>query len=169
MSYTSSPIHDYVTLGFKDGVVSGHKLGYEIPQSAYMSDDRADYVLVSVADSVFHDITQLLPVCVTCNLSRNSYSTTQNLTGIISNYIRVSGTDTASNCSHLMSSDTVKYLTNARPSYIELKGHSVDGNSGFSDLALIIGYVTLKFEYISKNAVKEIENEVRYLEAFPSV
>ena len=169
MSYTSSPIHDYITLGFKDGVVSGHKLRYEIPQSAYMSDSRADYVLVSVADSAFQDTDQLLPVCITCNLSRNSYSTSQTLTGIISNYIRVSGADSTNNCSHLMSSDTVKYLTNARPSFIELKGHLVDGNSGFTDLPLVIGYVTLKFEYISKNAVKEIENEVRYLEAFPSV
>ncbi len=169
MSYTSSPIHDYITLGFKDGVIDGHKLQYEIPQSAYMSDSRADYVLVSVADSVFHNNNQLLPACITCNLSRNSYSSAQSLTGIISNYIRVSGTDGTNNCSHLMSNDTVKYLTNARPAFIELKGHSVDGNSGFTDLALVIGYVTLKFEYISKNAVKEIENEVRYLEAFPSV
>ena len=169
MSYTSSPIHDYITLGFKDGVIDGHKLHYNIPQSAYMSDSRADYVLVSVADTVFHDITQLNPVCITCNLSRNSYATTQNLTGIISSYIRVAGTSGDSNCSHYVSNDTVKFLTNARPSFIELKGHKVTNVSGFNDLALVTGYVTLKFEYISKDAVKEIESEVRYLEAFPSV
>ena len=169
MSYTSSPIHDYITLGFKDGVIDGHKLHYNIPQSAYMSDSRADYCLVSVADTVFNDSGELNPVCITCNLTRNSYATTQSLTGIISSYTRVAGTDGDDNCSHYVSNDTVKYLTTARPSFIELKGHKVEGNSGFSDLALVTGYVTLKFEYISKDAVKEIENEVRYLEAFPSV
>lgn len=169
MSYTSSPINDFITLGFKDGVADGHKLAYQIPQSAYMSDDRSDYCLVSVVDSVFHDIDELNPVCITCNLARNSYATTQNLTGIISSYVRVAGTDTDSNCSHMMTSGNLKYLTNARPSFIEIKGHLVNGTSGFGDHNLVMGYVTLKFEYLSKTAVKEIESEVRYLEAFPSV
>ena len=170
MSYTNSPLSDYITLCFVDGLVEDNKLIYEIPTSAYMSGSRGDYCLVSIADAALGGETTNDPLVITTTLgTRNSYATSFNLTGILASFVRVTGVSGTSAVSHKFVKNDVKYQTDARPNKIIIAGHTVSATSGFTDNALTQGFITLKFEYLSKPAVDTIQEHTRYIEAFPNV
>tara|TARA_R110002126_G_C10309035_1_gene487829 strand:+ start:254 stop:769 length:516 start_codon:yes stop_codon:yes gene_type:complete len=171
MSYKSSLICDYLTLTCADAdVVDGSKLLFNIPASAYTSIARGDYCLVSVVDGSVNLNGQTANVVFAIKGTLNSYASSSNLEGLIATFCRVTGnTDTVNDCGHMLQSNDIKYLYKQRPNVINLESFKVDGNAGFTATAVVKGFITLKFEYLNKEAVVEQSFGESYTAAFPQV
>ena len=171
MSYKSSLICDYLTLSFPDAdVVDGSNLVFNIPASAYTSISRGDYCLVSVVDGSVSQVGQTANLVIAIKGTLNSYASSSNLEGVIATFCRVTGNTTTTNdCGHILQSNDIKYLYKQRPNVINLESFKVDGTSGFTATAPFSGFITLKFEYLNKEAVVEQSFGESYTAAFPQV
>ena len=171
MSYKSSLICDYLTLSCADAdVVDGSNMVFNIPGSAYTSISRGDYCLVSVIDGAINATSQTANLVIAIKGTLNSYASSSNLEGIIATFCRVTGnTDTVNDCGHILQSNDIKYLYKQRPNVINLESFKVDGTAGFTASAISKGFITLKFEYLNKEAVVEQSFGESYTAAFPQV
>ena len=169
MSYNKSLICDYITCSFEDAdTASGAQKTFNIPPSAYTSNARGDYCLVSVCDGCVNktDVMETIVLCLKGAL--NSYNTNPKLDSIIASFSRVVGNDTTEDdCGHLLVDGDLQYLFKQRPNQIVFETYKVD--DGYTALNVGSGVVTFKFEYLNKEAVEEQSFGEAYTAAFPQV
>jgi hypothetical protein len=151
MNYSNtSLICDYITLYFSEATTSSGISKWYINQSTYLSNSKGQYALVSVADCAINSLEG-----GTIGLVLNNPKPLNNGS---SSPVIVSNTSPSAGL-HTFVLNNNKYLIPARPTIIELKTIKVtDGSS----VNLSTGWITLKFEYLSKTAVTEMNNESEY-------
>ncbi len=155
---TTYPIADYITLYMNEATTTFATglLKWSIPPSTYLSNTKGQYCLVSIADAGLsaepYDLTLGLVLSDPKPLNNGSNSP------ILASFSVSSYDTTAEDSLHTLTLNNVKYLISARPSSITLQG--VDSANNF--LLFTAGWVTLKFEYLSKTSVNEINNESEY-------
>ncbi len=172
MSYSSSSlICDYITLFFEDGNVTNSIGEWDIPTSAYYYQHRGTMALVSIADATFHaddDQNILIGYDQAFNASIAQVGTTDllpNNLAILGNIFQTSNAaETNDGLYSYNKTEGIKVLTTARPSKIRLR--FLRDNKGDRD-NVDRGSITLKFEYLSPEAEKEVNNAVSYVPAFP--
>ena len=154
---TSYPICDYITLflGIADIDVSPitHFL---VPQSSYSSNAKSDYCLVSLVDASFDvsSIDEPIAVCLVSPSAQNNQSE-----NVVLGNLAITATSGSTIYHHQFTPNGVKYLIPARPSEIRLRGLTTQTKA---DLALTLGYATLKFEYLSKEQVDALNSQSNY-------
>jgi hypothetical protein len=163
--YGESPICDYVTLYLNDGRAEGVFTGkyvFTVPASAYMFQDRGQYCLVSMADGSFFQNTEDSSITVgienvmnhghTQNTATNEFQPA--ILGHFNQVIQHGNND----YKHEFIPNRIKYLTQSRPTQIRIK--LAKANSTRTGVAFDDGYVTLKFEYLSKEQVALMNESV---------
>jgi len=171
MNSSSSYICDYVTVFFEDGV-TGNLGEWSVPTSAYYYQTRGPLGLVSIADATFdaEGTEQFLigfengfngsiaQVDAPNTLMPNNIS-------IMGSMVQSSNLRNASVAPTYVYSRTepIKILTPARPNKIRLSFWREDKQPR----NVIRGSVTLKFEYLSPEAQKQVNDAVSYVPAFP--
>ena len=154
---TSYPICDYVTLfgGIADVDVTPITK-FNISQASYSSNAKADYCLVSLADASFDISTEEEPIAmilVTPSAQNNQSN------NVVLGCLAITATSGSTIYHHQFTPNEVKYLIPARPSEIRLRGLSTQTQT---DVPLVAGYVTLKFEYLSTEQVDALNSESNY-------
>ena len=169
MSYNKSLICDYITCSFENAdSASGAQKTFNIPASAYTSDARGDYCLVSVCDGAVNALSHMETIVLCLKGVLNSYSSNPKLDSIIASFSRVAGNDTTvDDCAHLLVDGDLQYLFKQRPNQIVFETYKVD--DGYTALNVGSGVVTFKFEYLNKEAVVEQSFGEAYTAAFPQV
>jgi hypothetical protein len=176
MSYSgSSLLCDYITLFFEDGNITDKgdtEVGeWYIPTSAYYFQNRGTMALISIADATYHaDDNQniLIGYENAFNASIAQVGTTDplpNNLAILGNLYQTSNVaEVADGLYAYNKTEAVKFLVSARPSTIRL--HFFKDNKAIRNMD-DRGSITLKFEYLSPEAEKEINDAVSYVPAFP--
>jgi len=149
------PIADYYTVfpspadivDFGDG-----KSIFNIPASAYASNSKGQYCLVSLVDGSLDVDNQELPIIVALENVLNNGGL-----GVLGNF-SIAAQQGASRYHHTFNKNDVKYLIPARPSQLRVKCLTEDQAA----FVLVTGYLTFKFEYLSKEAVKAMNEETDY-------
>jgi len=154
---TSYPICDYVTLfgGIADVDVTPITK-FNISQASYSSNAKADYCLVSLADASFDISTEEEPIAmilVTPSAQNNQSN------NVVLGCLAITATSGSTIYHHQFTPNEVKYLIPARPSEIRLRGLSTQTQT---DVPLVAGYVTLKFEYLSTEQVNALNSQTNY-------
>lgn len=156
----SYPICDYVTLGISAisdiDVTPITKFNVEAAQ--YSSTAKADYCLISLADAAFDLSTEEEPIAVI--LVSPSAQNNQSAVGAILGNCAITATSGSTVYHHQYTPNEVKYLIPARPRQISIRGLSTQTAT---DLALTGGYVTFKFEYLSKEQVFALNEQTNYM------
>jgi hypothetical protein len=156
---TTYPIADYVTLYFTEAETADLTTGrskFIIPASTYMSNAKGQYCLLSVADAgmtaeTFDDtIGYILYSPKPLNNGSNN--------PILASFPLTSYDSANDDHYHSFTNNNIKYLIPARPSSIVIQGIDSNGNNRMMSR----GWITLKFEYLSKTSVNEINNESDY-------
>jgi hypothetical protein len=166
MSYGESPICDYVTLYFADrtsATITGDLI-FDISPSAYMFQDRGQYCLVSMADGSYFQNTEDESVTVGYkNVSNQGSSdiTQPAILGVFTQVVQHSG---AGHYKHQFFPNKVKYLTQPRPTQIVITLR--EANAAKTGKTFDSGFVTLKFEYLSKTQVALMNEDVATNVAF---
>jgi len=160
MNYPKSSICDYVNLFFADAVVTSNEAVFTIPASAYLNNERGDYVLVSMVDGVYFANAEHSLILTIDNVI-NAYSTNASMSPVLGCFTNVTN---ETNHKHIFIPNGVSYLMHPNPSKITIKTfeHDLSAESITSNC-----YITLKFQYLSKNAVKEQNKSVAFTPAFP--
>tara|TARA_R100000773_G_C4187857_1_gene94923 strand:+ start:49 stop:564 length:516 start_codon:yes stop_codon:yes gene_type:complete len=168
-SNSSSLICDYITLFFEDATISNGVAEWSVPASSYYFQDRGPICLVSLADGIFNPNTGDDGLIIGYN-GMNGSVAQEGSTDLIKNDVALLGTfQQASNvtmtegCFVYMRTEPIKLLTQARPNKIRLYFFKAINKNEFD---VDSGCVTLKFEYLSPEAVKEINSAVSYTPAF---
>lgn len=156
---TTYPIADYVTLYFADGLGQDLTTGrskFTIPASTYMSNAKGQYCLVSVADA---GITmETFDDTLGCILHSPKPLNNGSNAPVLASFPITSYDSANDDHYHSFTNNNIKYLIPARPSSIILQGIDSNGNNRM----ISRGWITLKFEYLSKTSVNEINNESEY-------
>ena len=169
MNNSTSYICDYVTVFFEDGVTDN--IGeWNIPPSSYYYQSRGTLAVVSIADATF-DAEGDSNILVAYSNAFNGTIAQEGATDVLPNNISVLGslvqTSNQSESSDGLyvyhRTEPIKVLTAARPSKIQLSFWK-DRKSA-RDVSN--GSITLKFEYLSPEAEKEVNQSVSYVPAFP--
>lgn len=151
------PICDYITIfsAITDIDVSPITL-LRVPQASYSSNAKSDYCLVSLADASFDvsSIDEPVAVCLVSPSAQNNQSD-----NVVLGNLAITATSGSTIYHHQFTPNGVKYLIPARPSEIRLRGLTTQTKA---DLALTLGYCTLKFEYLSKEQVDALNSQSNY-------
>ncbi len=163
MDYATSSICDYITLFFADAVSDGvSTLTFNIPDSAYINNIRGDFALVNMADGAMKKTNNGDHILVTIKNVLNNTTSNASVPAPIGHFANVTN---ASSHKHMYVVNDIKYLMPPRPKQIVLE--TVDQDK---DKKLITeGYVTLRFDYLSKPAVTEENTVNAFTPAFPQV
>lgn len=150
------PIADYYTVYLSNDNVSNFGLGestFNIPQNSYSSNAKGQYCLISLADACIDkdDVELPLVVCLK-NVNNNGA-----IDAPLGNFT-ITAEQGNTRFHHTFNKNDVKYLIGARPSQITIKVFQQD----FSPQAMNEGYLTFKFEYLSKEVVKMMNDESEY-------
>jgi len=135
------PIADYITLYSSDAVQSGGKLVWNI-NPEYQFKNRGNYCLVSLAKAGVLDTDLATNVVVVYKDGQNASSSSNNgaALGIISATAAATGFHHA-----YYAGESVKYLTKARPTTIELNLTQIDK----TEITIGQAVFVLKFEYLN--------------------
>ncbi len=160
MDYSKSSICDYITLYFADGVSDGVSLlTFNIPDTAYMNNSRGDYALVSLVDGgVIKNSNDHILVGIK-NILNNS-SPNNSLLPPLGHFVNQNN---ATDYKHKLITNNIAYLTPPRPPQITLETFGQDK----SKKLVTNGYVTLKFDYLSKPALIKENKDNAFTSAFP--
>jgi len=134
------PIADYITLYSADATQTGGQLVWNV-NPEYMFKNRGQYCLVSLVNASVRDTDLDQNVVVVYKDGQNAASSTNN--GSALGVINVSSG--AAGYQHDYSGEPVKYLTQARPTQIELNLTQLDKTAITIDDAVFV----LKFEYLN--------------------
>lgn len=135
------PIADYITLYSSDATQTGGQLVWNI-NPEYMFKNRGQYCLVSLAKAAVLDTDLDKNVVVVYKDGQNAGSSSNN--GAALGIIQV--TAAAAGYHHAYyAGETVKYLTRARPTQIELNLTQLDK----TEITIAGAVFVLKFEYLN--------------------
>ena len=154
------PICDYITFYPTTDNITNAATGestFTIPQNSYSSTAKGQYCLVSLADGCLDEPTVDLPIVV-CLKNVNNNGADDAPVGSFQIAAQQGGTT----FHHIFVKNDVKYLINARPSQLVVKCFQENLTAD----AISTGYLTFKFEYLSKEAVKMMNDEREYNVAF---
>lgn len=150
------PIADYYTVFPVAANITNAATGestFNVPQSTYLSNAKGQYCLISLADASIDEGAVELPIVVSLqNVNNNGAED-----AVLGN-CSVSAENGNTRFHHSFNKNDVKYLISARPSQIRIKCFQEDKTV----LALSTGYLTFKFEYLSKEAVNMMNDESEY-------
>jgi hypothetical protein len=177
MNYSGNPatICDYITVFFEDGNITDKgatEVGeWYIPSSAYYYQNRGTMALISIADATYHaDDNQNILIGYDNAFNGTiaqvgSADPLPNNLAILGNLYQTSNAaEVADGLYAYNKTEPIKILTSARPSIIRL--HFFKDNKAIRNMD-DRGCITLKFEYLSPEAEKEINQAVSYVPAFP--
>jgi len=135
------PVADYITLYSSDATQTGGQLVWNVSPE-YQFKNRGNYCLVSLAKAAVLDTDLEKNVVVVYKEGQNASSSTNNgaALGIISCTAAATGFHHA-----YYAGESVKYLTRARPTQIELNLTQLDKTPITIDEAVFV----LKFEYLN--------------------
>jgi len=135
------PIADYITLYSSDAVQSGGKLVWNL-NPEYQFKNRGNYCLVSLAKAAVLDTDLDKNVVVVYKDGQNAASSSNNgaALGIVSCTAAATGFHHA-----YYAGESVKYLTKARPTRIELNLTQIDK----TEITIGEAVFVLKFEYLN--------------------
>ena len=162
--YGESHICDYVTLYFADGTLTlanGNRT-FNVPTASYMFTNRGQYCLVSMVDGSFLRTAESDSVTVGYVGAMNAGGSDMTQPAILGHFnqaVQHGNND----YKHEFIPNNIKLLTQARPSQIVLSFRSASDKSVVSSNN---GYVTLKFEYLSKKQVAMMFDEEETMVAF---
>ena len=168
--YEPTGIKDYITLGFSDHTArdSDFTRTYDIPSSAYSSQNGSEYCLVSCTnfDVVFQGNKR--PFYLEIEGVQNSYRAGHSSSGgrgLIANVQSPNNGGSGSKYAHRFGKNTLQFKMRARPSQIKI--HSYTYNStGRVVVKNVTGCFTLCFEYLSRKKVLDQELASSYTPAF---
>ena len=167
--YEPTGIKDYITLGFSDHIArdSDFTRTYDIPSSAYLSQNGSEYCLVSCTnfDVVFQGNKR--PFVLEIEGVQNSYRVGKSSSGGMGIIANVQAPDNGggSKYAHRFGKNTLQYKMRARPRRIII--HSFNYNStGRLIVKNVTGSFTLCFEYLSRKKVLDQELASSYTPAF---
>ena len=150
------PIADYYTVFPSNNEIVSAGTGvsvFNIPTSTYSSNAKGHYCLVSLVDASVDLDSEELPIMISLsNVLNNGAS--QAVIG----HFSITAEQGNTRFHHTFNKNDVKYLIPARPSQLRIKCMLEDQSS----LDLNTGYLTFKFEYLSKEAVKMLNEESEY-------
>jgi len=150
------PIADYYSVFPSAGDVTNLGNGesvFNIPASTYSSNAKGQYCLVSISDASLDVENEDSPIMISLsNVLNNGGSE-----AIIATF-SITAEQGNTRFHHTFINNTTKYLIPARPSQLRIKGILEDGTA----LAVASGCLTFKFEYLSKEAVKAMNEESDY-------
>tara|TARA_R110002012_G_scaffold309821_1_gene517125 strand:- start:609 stop:1088 length:480 start_codon:yes stop_codon:yes gene_type:complete len=152
------PICDYVTLfGGIPNVDVSPITKFNISQAAYNSNAKADYCLISLADASLDNSSEEEPIaiCLVTPSAQNNQSE-----NVVLGCLAITATSGTTVYHHQFTPNEVKYLIPARPSEIRIRGLSTQTQT---DIPLSVGYVTLKFEYLSTEQVNALNSQTNYM------
>tara|TARA_R110002153_G_scaffold57414_1_gene157935 strand:- start:22 stop:546 length:525 start_codon:yes stop_codon:yes gene_type:complete len=168
--YESTGIKDYITLGFNDYTTrdSDFIRTYDIPSSAYLSQNGSEYCLVSCTnfDVIFQGNKR--PFILEIEGVQNSYRAahlTSAGRGLIANVQAPNNGSAGSKYAHRFGKNTLQFKMRARPSQIKIHSYTYN-SSGRLIVKNISGSFTLCFEYLSRKKVLDQEVESSYTPAF---
>lgn len=150
------PIADYYTVFPSAGDVTNASNGesvFNVPTSTYSSNAKGQYCLVSISDASLDVDDQELPIMISLSNVLNNGGDE----AIIATF-SVTAEQGNTRFHHTFTNNTTKYLIPARPSQLRIKGMLEDGTAS----AITTGCLTFKFEYLSKEAVKAMNEESDY-------
>lgn len=157
MSYSGVICDYYTVFPTNDDVVNigrGESTFY-IPASAYLSTRKGQYCLISLADGCIDKETVEEPYLISLkNVINNSSET-----AVLGSF-QVSAQQGGTRHHHTFVKNDVKYLINARPSQLTVVAEQADAAN--TKLVINSGYLTFKFEYLSKEAVAALNDESEY-------
>tara|TARA_R110002012_G_scaffold235786_1_gene409530 strand:- start:55 stop:534 length:480 start_codon:yes stop_codon:yes gene_type:complete len=154
----SYPICDYVTVFPVIGDIdSGNTSRINIQAAQYNSTSKADYCLVSLADASLDRSAEEEPVAVI--LVNPAPQNNQSAHPVIG-HLSIQATSGSTVYHHSFVPNGVKYLVPARPSQIAFRGLTTETQTavGFTG-----GYLTFKFEYLSKEQVFALNEQTNYM------
>jgi len=171
-SDTSSLICDYITLFFEDGNITNGVGEWEIFSSSYYYKTRGNLCVVSLADAVFNadsgSTNDTIIIGTDCGL--NSTVAQEGSSNKMNNNLSFLGSIQLAaqhgaiyGVFNYFKTEAIKILTPARPSKIKLYFLKANDKSLFN---ITKGCVTLKFEYLSPEAERQINEAVSYIPAF---
>lgn len=155
MSYVY-PIADYLTVFPAAANITNAAIGestFNVPQSTYLSNAKGQYCLVSLADASIDDDDVELPIVVSLQGVNNNGGE-----DAVLGHFSVTAEQGNTRFHHTFNKNDVKYLISARPSQIRIRTFQEDKTA----LPLTSGYLTFKFEYLSKEAVRVMNDESEY-------
>lgn len=150
------PIADYYTVFPATGDITNFSLGestFNVPQSTYLSNAKGHYCLISLADAAVDIETIDQPIIISLFGVNNNGGE-----DAVLGHFSVTAEQGNTRFHHTFLKNDVKYLISARPSQIKIKTFQEDGTI----LPLSTGYLTFKFEYLSKETVKMMNDESDY-------
>ena len=150
------PIADYYTVFPVSGNVTNFGTGestFNVPQSTYLSNAKGQYCLISLADASIDYSSVELPIVVSLQGVNNNGGE-----DAVLGHFSVTAEQGNTRFHHTFNKNDVKYLISARPSQIRINCFREDKTV----LPLSTGYLTFKFEYLSKNVVKMMNEESEY-------
>ena len=169
MNNSTSYICDYVTVFFEDGVTDN--VGeWNIPPSSYYYQSRGTLALVSIADATF-DADGNNNIIIAYGNGFNGTIAQDGASDLLPNNVSVLGSLVQTSNQNeandglyvYQRTEPIKVLTSARPSKIQLSFWK--DSKAARDVSR--GSVTLKFEYLSPEAEKDVNQAVSYVPAFP--
>tara|TARA_B100000780_G_C21061699_1_gene426748 strand:+ start:628 stop:1161 length:534 start_codon:yes stop_codon:yes gene_type:complete len=171
MNY-SSIICDYITLFFEDGNISNGVGEWEIPTSSYYYQTRGPMCVVSLADAVFNSdqgsTNDAIIVGTDCGF--NSTTAQEGSSNKINNNLSFLGSiqlvqqhGAIFGVFNYIKTEPIKILTPARPSKIKLYFLKANDKTLYN---ITKGCVTLKFEYLSTETERQINDAVSYIPLF---
>ena len=168
--YEPTGIKDYITLGFSDHIArdSDFTRTYDIPSSAYLSQNGSEYCLVSCTnfDVVFQGNKR--PFILEIEGVENSYRAKNSQSGgrgIIANVQAPSNGGGGNRYAHRFGKNTIQYKMRARPRRIKIHSYNYN-SSGNVIVKNVTGSFTLCFEYLSRKKVLDQELASSYTPAF---
>ena len=150
------PIADYVTIYPEVGDIINITNGeseISVPPSSYSSNAKGPYCLVSLADGCIDLSTQEEPVLIILDGVQNNGAED----AVIGSF-QISAQQGNTTFHHTFVKNDVKYLISSRPSKIRIKGRT----ENLDVIPLATGYLTFKFEYLTKEAVALMNEESDY-------
>lgn len=150
------PIADYYTVFPATADISNFGLGestFNIPQSAYLSNAKGQYCLISLADASIDAEAVELPIAVSLQGVNNNGGD-----DAVLGSFSITAEQGNSRFHHTYLKNDVKYLISSRPSQIRVR--IFEENK--TPLPLTTGYLTFKFEYLSKEVVRAMNDESEY-------
>tara|TARA_R100000935_G_scaffold40161_1_gene61674 strand:+ start:285 stop:836 length:552 start_codon:yes stop_codon:yes gene_type:complete len=174
-SNTSSLICDYITLFFEDGNIDNGIGEWEIPSSSYYYQTRGNIAVVSLADAVFNtdqgSTNDTVIVGTDCGLNSSvaqvgASTKINNNLSFLGSIQLVAQHGAIYGVFNYFKTEPIKILTPARPSRIKLSFFKANDKSAYD---ITKGCVTLKFEYLSPETEKEVNDAVSYIPAFSEI
>jgi hypothetical protein len=150
------PIADYYTIFPATANITNADIGestFNLPQSTYLSNAKGQYCLISLADGCLDEEDIDMPIVVSLQGVNNNGGE-----DAVLGHFSVTAEQGNTRFHHTFLKNDVKYLISARPSQIRIRTFQEDKTA----LPLTSGYLTFKFEYLSKEAVRVMNDESEY-------